>query len=103
MFEYIHVLFALLAGIIFTIIMYALGISLEQWLFNVIVIMVVMLVLGYFLKIYLKNRVFYNEDIDNEEIEINNEEVVAEDEDVHDRIVENNGSNLNFDDDDDDE
>lgn len=104
MFEYIHVLFSLLSGIIFTVIMYIRDTPLEKWLVNVIVIMIVMLIVGYFVRFYFRTKVFNkNDQIENTE----NEDVDPEGEDGEDSLsiqqgTEKRGNNINFDNDDDD-
>ncbi len=89
MFEFIDVLFALLAGVIFTVIMLILGFPLDKWLFGLILIMILMLFVGYVYKAYIKKHIF----ISNEEEEIESEEENL-DETTED-VVE-----TNFDDDD---
>ncbi len=69
MFEFIDVLFALLAGVIFTIIMLVIGVSLEHWLINLIIIMVLMLSVGFVYKAYIKKHIFKTEEKDIEEAE----------------------------------
>ncbi len=57
MFEYLDVLFALLAGVIYTIIMIILGHSINEWVLNLILIMLIMLMLGRIFKSYIKHKV----------------------------------------------
>lgn len=97
MFEYIHVLFALLAGIIFTIIMLILGISLEKWLINVIVIMIIMLLLGYVIKIYIKKKVL-DADVEFATESINLEKGVDENRDIVNLQENISEESVNFDD-----
>ncbi len=101
MFEYLDVLFALLAGVIYTIIMIVLGYSLNEWVLNLILIMLIMLVLGRIFKSYIKHRVLVNKEdeqaIDDfETIEaIENEETIEQDEADYE-----NSENMMFDEDD---
>ncbi len=60
MFEHLDVLFALLAGVVYTIIMIVLGHSLNEWALNLILIMLIMLGLGRIFKSYVKNKVLNN-------------------------------------------
>ncbi len=69
MFEFIDVLFALLAGVIFTVIMLILGLPLDKWLFGLILIMILMLFVGYVYKAYIKKHIFIEDDEIVEEIE----------------------------------
>ncbi len=71
MFEHLDVLFALLAGVIYTIIMIVLGNSLNEWVLNLILIMLIMLSLGRIFKSYVKNKVLEDKKDDSavEEVE----------------------------------
>ncbi len=95
MFEFIDVLFALLAGVIFTVIMLILGFPLDKWLLGLILIMILMLFAGYVYKAYIKKHIFIsNEAVEEVESEVDNEENVEVTEDV---------TETNFDDDVEDE
>ncbi len=79
MFEFIDVLFALLAGVIFTVIMLILGFPLDKWLFGLIIIMILMLSVGYVYKAYIKKHIFKTEDeaVVEEDIESQDEDIEA--------------------------
>ncbi len=74
MFEYLDVLFALLAGVIYTICMIILGYTLNEWVLNLILIMLIMLVLGRIFKSYIKHKVL----VEDEEEEVVEEAEVEE-------------------------
>ncbi len=78
MFEFIDVLFALLAGVIFTVIMLILGLPLEKWLFGLILIMILMLFVGYVYKAYIKKHIFVEDEEILEEIELEQEDLMDE-------------------------
>ncbi len=85
MFEHLDVLFALLAGVIYTVIMIILGQSLNEWVLNLILIMVIMLSLGRIFKSYVKNKVLQEnkvEDVIEESNIIEEESPVILDEEI---------------------
>ncbi len=98
MFDYIDVFFALLAGVIFTIVMIVLDIPFDVWVLNLIIIMLLMLSTGFIYKKYIK--VMLSDD-DKKETEI------TEPKEVKDKSVieeyEEEVVNNSFDDYDDDE
>ncbi len=78
MFEFIDVLCALLAGVIFTIIMIVLDVPLVMWLANLILIMILMLFVGYVYKTYIKKYIFKEPDKVLEEVSIEEVETLDE-------------------------
>lgn len=68
MFEFIDILFTLLAGVIFTVCMLIIGFPIDEWLVNLILIMVIMLVSGVIYKTYIKKFIFNEADKQNEDI-----------------------------------
>lgn len=71
MFEFIDILFALLAGVIFTICMLIIGFPMDEWLLNLILIMVIMLVSGVVYKTYIKRYIFGEADKRNDQESLN--------------------------------
>lgn len=89
MVEYTHVIITLVAGIVYTIVSIIVGLDTITWCYNLIFLILIFNVIGYFFKRYLKKNIFndkiedggvtssnsLDDGIENDLIEINNKEI----------------------------
>lgn len=62
MIQYVDVLVTLVAGVLYTIVMILTGASLDEWLLNLIIIMIVAMILGRIFKKYVMKNIFVDKE-----------------------------------------
>ncbi len=75
MVDYINVIVALMAGIIYTIVAIILDISVVTWSYNMIVVILIFLVLGSLYKRYLIKNIFNDKMLESEKLNIEDDEL----------------------------
>lgn len=77
MIQYVDVLVSLISGVLYTIVMILTGASLDEWLFNLIVIMIVAMIVGRIFKKYVMKNIFVDEK--EEQLKIDDSKQLEED------------------------